>query len=51
VPQDGSKPPTQITKGGSAMRYQPQWSADGKRIAFVIKTARSGWFVGGSKND
>ncbi|HEX3144202.1 MAG TPA: hypothetical protein VHQ64_09535, partial [Pyrinomonadaceae bacterium] len=34
VPQDGSKPPTQMTTGGQAMRYQPDWSADGKRIAF-----------------
>ncbi len=30
VPQDGSKPPQQITSGGQAMRYQPEWSADGK---------------------
>jgi len=26
VPQDGSKPPQQITSGGSAMRYQPMVS-------------------------
>src|SRR5207244_2215789 len=36
APQDGSKPAQQITKGGSAMRYQPDWSADGKRIASAI---------------
>ena len=44
VPQDGSKPPEQITKGGSAMRYQPQWSADGKRIAFGDKDGKV-WVV------
>src|ERR1041385_523780 len=40
VPQDGSKPPVQITTGGQAMRYQPEWSADGKRIAFGDKDGR-----------
>jgi tricorn protease len=40
VPQDGSKPPQQMTTGGSAMRYQPDWSADGKRIAFGDKDGR-----------
>ena len=40
VPQDGSKPPTQITTGGQVMRYQPEWSADGKRIAFGDKDGR-----------
>ena len=34
IPQDGLKPAEQITRGGSAMRYQPEWSPDGKRIAF-----------------
>jgi len=37
VPQDGSKPPEQITTGGKAMRYSPEWSPDGKRIAFSDK--------------
>jgi tricorn protease len=40
VPQDGSKPPQQITTGGNGMRYQPDWSADGKRIAFGDKDGR-----------
>ena len=40
VPQDGSKPPTQVTTGGQAMRYQPEWSADGKRIAFGDKDGK-----------
>src|SRR5260370_1628744 len=37
VPQYGSKAPQQITSGGAAMRYQPEWSADGKRTAFAAK--------------
>jgi len=40
VPQDGSKPPTQITTGGTGMRYQPDWSADGKYIAFSDKDGK-----------
>ena len=40
VPQDGSKPPQPITTGGSAMRYQPEWSADGKRLAFSDKDGK-----------
>ena len=40
VPQDGSKPPAQITTGGQAMRYQPEWSADGKMIAFGDKDGK-----------
>ncbi|HBB95861.1 MAG TPA: peptidase S41 [Blastocatellia bacterium] len=40
VPQDGSKSPTQLTTGGQAMRYQPDWSADGKRIAFGDKDGK-----------
>lgn len=40
IPQDGLKPPVQITTGGSAMRYQPEWSADGKRIAFSDKDGK-----------
>jgi len=37
VPQDGLKPAEQITSGGHAMRYQPEWAPDGKRIAFGDK--------------
>jgi tricorn protease len=44
VPQDGSKPAQQITNGGSAMRYQPEWSADSKRIAFSDKDGKV-WVV------
>ena len=33
VVQDGSTPPEQLTSGGKGMRYEPEWSADGKRIA------------------
>ncbi|HEX6650206.1 MAG TPA: hypothetical protein VF075_11715, partial [Pyrinomonadaceae bacterium] len=28
VPQDGSKPAEQITSGGAAMRYAPEWAPD-----------------------
>ena len=34
VPQDGSKPPEQISTGSKAQRYPPQWSSDGKKILF-----------------
>jgi tricorn protease len=37
VAQDGSAPAEQLTSGGKAMRYQPEWSADGKWIAFGDK--------------
>jgi tricorn protease len=40
VAQDGLKAPEQITRGGSAMRYQPEWAADGKRIAFGDKDGK-----------
>jgi tricorn protease len=40
APQDGSKPPEQITRGGSAMRYGPEWAADGKRLAFSDKDGK-----------
>ena len=38
--QDGSKPAEQITSGGKAMRYAPEWSADGKMIAFGDKDGK-----------
>ena len=40
IGQDGLKAPEQITRGGSAMRYQPEWAADGKRIAFGDKDGK-----------
>src|SRR6185503_697201 len=40
IAQDGLKPPQQITTGGKAMRYQPEWSADGKRLAFSDKDGK-----------
>ena len=40
IPQDGLKPAEQITRGGSAMRYQPEWAPDGKRIAFGDKDGK-----------
>jgi tricorn protease len=40
VAQDGSTAPQQLTTGGSAQRYAPQWSADSKKIVFGDKNGR-----------
>ena len=40
IAQDGSGKPEQLTSGGKAMRYAPEWSADGKRIAFGDKDGK-----------
>ena len=32
--------PEQLTKGGKAMRYRPDWSPDGKRLAFSDKDGK-----------
>ncbi|HTQ58128.1 MAG TPA: S41 family peptidase [Bryobacteraceae bacterium] len=40
VAQDGSAPPTQVTTGGHAFRYQPDWSPDNDHIAFSDKDGR-----------
>ncbi len=40
VAQDGSGKPVRLTNDGKAMRYAPEWSADGKRIAFSDKDGR-----------
>ncbi len=40
VGQDGSKPPAQLTTGGKAMRYAPEWSYDGKYLAFSDKDGK-----------
>ena len=40
IPQDGLKPAEQITRRQRHARYQPEWSADGKRIAFGDKDGK-----------
>lgn len=40
LPQDGSAPPQALTGNGHGMRYAPEWSADGKRLAFGDKDGR-----------
>jgi tricorn protease len=38
--QDGSTPPQQVSSGGKAQRYSPEWSSDSKKIAFGDKDGR-----------
>jgi len=40
VPQDGKGQATQLTFGGTMMRYAPKWSSDSKKIAFSDKVGR-----------
>ncbi len=40
VDQNGSTAPQQLTTGGSAQRYAPQWSDDSKKIVFGDKNGR-----------
>ena len=39
-PQDGSAPPTQLTKGSDTYKYQIYWSPDGKKILWADKKLR-----------
>lgn len=39
-PQDGSAPPTQITKGEDTYKYQIYWSLDNKKILWADKRLR-----------
>ena len=40
IAQDGSGEPEQLTSGGQAMRYAPEWSPTGKHLAFGDKDGR-----------
>ena len=40
VAQDASEAPKQLTRGGRAMRYEPRWAPDGRRIAFSDKDGK-----------
>ena len=40
INQDGSGKPEQLTQGGKAMRYAPEWASDGKRLAFSDKDGK-----------
>jgi len=38
--QDGDGEPEQLTRGGKAMRYAPEWSPDGAHLAFSDKDGK-----------
>ncbi len=40
IDQSGNGKPVQLTSGGKAMRYQPLWAPDGKRLAFADKDGK-----------
>lgn len=40
IAQDGSSAPVQLTRDHKAMLYQPEWSADGKRLAYSDKDGK-----------
>ena len=40
VAQDGSGEPEQLTTGGQAMRYAPEWSPNGEHLAFSDKDGK-----------
>jgi tricorn protease len=40
IAQDGSSKPVQMTTGGKAQRFNPQWSSDNSRIAFSDKDGK-----------
>jgi dipeptidyl aminopeptidase/acylaminoacyl peptidase len=40
VPQDGSAPPTKLTSGGMARRFNLRWSPDASRLAFYDKDGK-----------